>query len=168
MPLPEGGGDRNAAPLYTFLNSDVINHFLPKTPLRTSAMRSLGAHINIYAIETMMDELATTAGIDTVQFRLRHLNDKRAIEVIRRAAQQFGWARRQKRAEHGFGFAFAQYKNLMAYVAIAIEIAVDRSTGAVNIVRVVAVVDCGQGVNPDGIRNQIEGGILQSSSWTLY
>jgi CO/xanthine dehydrogenase Mo-binding subunit len=170
MPMPEGGGDRNAAPLYAFAHSKVINHFLPVTPLRTSAMRSLGAHINLFAIEGMMDELAAVARADPVEFRLRHLEEPRAREVIRAAASKFGWDRRerQRRRDHGFGFAFGQYKNLMAYVALAVEIRVERSTGAVQIVRVAAAVDCGQGVNPDGIRNQIEGGILQSASWTLY
>lgn len=170
MPMPEGGGDRNAVPLYAFANSKVINHFLPVTPLRTSAMRSLGAHINLFAIEGMMDELAAAARADPVEFRLRHLEDPRARDVIRAAASKFGWERRerQRRRDHGFGFAFGQYKNLMAYVALAVEIRVERSTGAVHIVRVAAAVDCGQGVNPDGIRNQIEGGILQSASWTLY
>ncbi|MYN41725.1 molybdopterin-dependent oxidoreductase [Duganella sp. FT109W] len=168
MPMPEGGGDRNAIPLYTLPQAKIINHFLPVTPLRSSAMRSLGAHINIFAIEGMMDELATAAHADPVEFRLRHLDDPRARDVIERAAKQFGWNQRQRRRDHGFGFAFGQYKNIMAYVALAVEIRVERSTGAVHIVRVTAAVDCGQGVNPDGIRNQIEGGILQSSSWTLY
>lgn len=172
MPMPEGGGDRNAAPLYAFANSKVINHFLPVTPLRTSAMRSLGAHINLFAIEGMMDELAAAARTDPVEFRLRHLEDPRARDVIGAAASKFGWGwdkqQRQRRRDHGFGFAFGQYKNLMAYVALAVEIRVERSTGAIQIVRVAAAVDCGQGVNPDGIRNQIEGGILQSASWTLY
>jgi nicotinate dehydrogenase subunit B len=168
MPMPEGGGDRNAIPLYVLPTSKVVNHFLPVTPLRTSAMRSLGAHINLYAIESMMDELAAAARVDPVEFRLRHLDDTRAQEVIRRAASQFGWAQRRRRPDHGYGFAFGQYKNIMAYVALAVELRLDRSTGALHIVRVTAAVDCGQGVNPDGIRNQIEGGILQSSSWTLY
>jgi len=168
MPMPEGGGDRNAIPLYVLPNARVVNHFLPVTPLRTSAMRSLGAHINLYAIESMMDELATAAKADPVEFRLRHLDDTRAQDVIRRAARQFGWQQRRRQPDHGFGFAFGQYKNIMAYVAIAVELRLDRSTGAIHIVRVTAAVDCGQGVNPDGIRNQIEGGILQSSSWTLY
>ncbi|MRW92910.1 molybdopterin-dependent oxidoreductase [Duganella sp. FT80W] len=168
MPMPEGGGDRNAIPLYTLPTSKVVNHFLPVTPLRTSAMRSLGAHINLFAIEGMMDELAAAAKTDPVEFRLRHMDDPRAREVMARAAKEFGWNKRKKMRDHGFGFAFGQYKNIMAYVALAVEVRVERRTGAVSILRVTAVVDCGQGVNPDGIRNQIEGGILQSSSWTLY
>jgi CO/xanthine dehydrogenase Mo-binding subunit len=168
MPMPEGGGDRNAIPLYTLPGAKITNHFLPVTPLRTSAMRSLGAHINLFAIESMMDGLAAAARTDPVEFRLRHLEDPRAREVVQRAAAGFGWSKRKKRRGHGFGFAFGQYKNSMAYVALAVELHVERSTGAVAIVRVAAAVDCGHGVNPDGIRNQIEGGILQSASWTLY
>ena len=168
MPMPEGGGDRNAIPLYVLPKSRVVNHFLPVTPLRTSAMRSLGAHVNLFAIESMMDELAIAARIDPVQFRLRHLDSERARAVIQSAASRFGWDKRKARRDHGFGFAFGQYKNIMGYVAIAVEIRLDRSNGDVRIVRVVAAVDCGQMVNPDGIRNQIEGGILQSASWTLY
>ena len=88
--------------------------------------------------------------------------------MIQSAAARFGWDKRKAKPDHGFGFAFGQYKNIMGYVAIAVEIRLDRSTGDVRIARVVAAVDCGQMVNPDGIRNQIEGGILQSASWTLY
>jgi len=168
MLQPEGGGDRNALPLYVIPNAHITNHFLPRTTLRTSAMRSLGAHINILSIESTMDELSSMAAADPVEFRLRHLTDSRAQDVIRAAAQQFGWEHRNKQRNRGFGFAFGQYKNLMAYVAIALELEVQPDTGKVNILRVVAAVDCGQIVNPDGVINQIEGGILQSASWTLY
>lgn len=168
MLQPEGGGDRNALPLYEIPNASITNHFLPHTPLRTSAMRSLGAHINIFSIESTMDELSALAAMDPVEFRLRHLTDARAQDVIRAAATQFDWEHRTKRRNRGTGFAFGQYKNLMAYVAIALELEVQPDTGRVNILRVVAAVDCGQIVNPDGVKNQIEGGILQSASWTLY
>ena len=168
MLQPEGGGDRNALPLYAIPNARITNHFLPRTPLRTSAMRSLGAHINILTIESTMDELADLAKIDPVEFRLRHLDDHRAQDVIRAAAKAFGWVHQTKKPNRGYGFGFGQYKNLMAYVAIALELEVERDTGKVNILRVAASVDCGQIVNPDGVRNQIEGGILQSASWTLY
>jgi CO/xanthine dehydrogenase Mo-binding subunit len=168
MLQPEGGGDRNALPLYAIPNARVTNHFLPRTPLRTSAMRSLGAHINIFSIESTMDELAAMAATDPVEFRLRHLTDTRAQDVIRATARQFDWPHRERKRNRGSGFSFGQYKNLMAYVAIAVELEVQPDTGKVNILRVVAAVDCGQIVNPDGVKNQIEGGILQSTSWTLY
>ncbi|PCE33452.1 xanthine dehydrogenase family protein molybdopterin-binding subunit [Burkholderia ubonensis] len=168
MPQPEGGGDRNAIPLYTLPNLHVVNHFSPTMPLQTSAMRSLGAHTNVLAIESVMDELAQAADIDPVEFRLRHMEDPRARDVIRLAAQQFGWPRPPRARNRGVGFAFGKYKNLMAYVAIAVEVSVVPETGHVTLERAVAAVDAGQIVNPDGIRNQIEGGIVQSASWTLY
>ena len=170
IPMPEGGGDRNSIPLYRFPNLHVQHHFLPKMPIRVSAMRSLGAYHNIFAIESCMDELAIAAKIDPVEFRLRHLDDQRGREVIRLVTQRFGWEPNATahKPGHGVGFAFAQYKNLMAYFAIAIEISVERDTGQVQIERVVAALDCGQIVNPNAVRNQIEGGILQSASWTLF
>lgn len=168
MVQPEGGGDRNAIPLYRLPVSHIVNNFSPTMPLRTSAMRSLGAHLNVFSIETFMDELAQAAGVDPVAFRLRHLDDSRAQDVIRLAADKFGWPRRTRKPGYGVGFAFAKYKNLMGYVAIALEVSVERDTGRVRLERAEAAVDCGQIVNPDGVRNQIEGGILQSASWTLY
>jgi nicotinate dehydrogenase subunit B len=169
IPMPEGGGDRNSIPLYTLPNARVLHHFLPDMPIRVSAMRSLGAYMNIFTIESFMDELAQAAGADPVEFRLRHLQDPRGRDVITRAAKEFGWqAGRAATPGRGVGFAFAQYKNLMAFLAIAMEVTVERETGKVTIERVVAACDCGTIVNPDGVRNQVEGGILQSVSWTLY
>ena len=169
LPLPEGGGDRNAIPLYVFPNAEVMHHFLPDMPLRVSAMRSLGAYMNVFTIESFMDELAFAAKTDPVEFRLKHLEDSRAREVIKLAAERFGWDKRGKPENGlGYGFAFARYKNLAAYCAIAIEIETERETGRIRVKRAVSAVDSGQVVNPDGVRNQIEGAILQSSSWTLY
>ena len=167
LPQPEGGGDRNAIPLYALPSARVVHHFLPDMPLRVSALRSLGAYMNVFAIECFVDELAREARADPVEFRLRHLGDARARDVIRAAAERFGWAAWQTQAGHGRGFAFARYKNLAAYCAIALELEVDRDTGDVRIDRAVAAVDSGEAVNPDGIANQIEGGIVQSASWTL-
>jgi len=169
LPLPEGGGDRNAIPIYSFPNAHVVHHFLPDMPLRISAMRSLGAYHNVFSIESFMDELASLAGADPVEFRLKHLDDPRGREVIEKAAQGFGWRRDQKAPpDRGYGFAFARYKNLAAYCAIASEVEVNRETGRPRLVRAVAAVDSGQVVNPDGLTNQIEGAIVQSMSWTLY
>jgi nicotinate dehydrogenase subunit B len=169
LPLPEGGGDRNAIPIYKFPNAHVVHHFIPDMPLRISAMRSLGAYHNVFSIESFMDELAALAGADPVEFRLKHLDDQRGREVIEKAAQGFGWRKNQKApADRGYGFAFARYKNLAAYCAIASEVEVNRETGRPRLVRAVAAVDSGQVVNPDGLTNQIEGAIVQSMSWTLY
>jgi CO/xanthine dehydrogenase Mo-binding subunit len=168
IPMPEGGGDRNSIPLYTLPSARVVYHFIPEMPLRVSAMRALGGYMNVFSIESFMDELALAAAADPVDFRLRHLDDPRAREVVTRAAQAFGWGKGKPAAGHGYGFAFARYKNLAAYCAVAAEVAVEHETGRTRLGRVVAAVDAGQVVNPDGLINQVEGAILQSASWTLY
>ena len=168
IPQPAGGGDRNAIPLYKFANARVVHHLVTEMPLRVSALRALGAYLNVFAIESFMDELAAAARADPVEFRLRHLEDPRARDAVRMAAERFGWASYRRQRGRGRGFAFARYKNLAAYTAIACEAEVDRDSGNVRVVRAIAVNDSGEIVNPDGIRNQIEGGIVQSISWTLY
>ncbi len=169
IPQPAGGGDRNAIPLYNFPNARVTHHFIPEMPLRVSALRSLGAYMNVFSIESFMDELAQLASTDPVEFRMRHLVDMRAKEVVQAAAEKFGWLTwRKEREGQGKGFAFAKYKNIAAYCAIALDLEVERDTGRVRLGRAVAVDDSGQAVNPDGIRNQIEGAIVQSASWTLF
>jgi CO/xanthine dehydrogenase Mo-binding subunit len=145
----------------------VVHHFLPDMPVRVSALRGLGAYLNVFSIESFMDELAAMAKKDPVAFRLEHLEDPRAIAVVRLAAEKFGWDGKVQ-AGVGRGFAFAKYKNLASYCAVAVELTADRERGRFRLSRVVAAVDAGQVVNPDGLRNQVEGGILQSSSWTLY
>jgi nicotinate dehydrogenase subunit B len=169
IPLPDGGGDRNAIPIYKFPNAKVVHHFIPEMPLRVSALRALGAYHNVFSIESFMDELAIAAGSDPVEFRLRHLDDPRGREVVEKAAQAFGWQKGKKAApDRGYGFAFARYKNYAAYCAVACEVEVNRQSGRPRLVRAAAAVDSGQVVNPDGLINQIEGAILQSMSWTLY
>ncbi|GGF49794.1 aldehyde dehydrogenase [Aliidongia dinghuensis] len=167
IPMPEGDGDRNSNPLYALPNMHVLYHFLKDMPLRVSALRSLGAHLNVFSIECMLDELAKAGGIDPLAFRLAHMADERARTVIETATGKFGWAERPKgNGRVGCGMGFARYKNIGAYCAVAMEIELDRETGEIAVRRAVAAVDAGQPVNPDGIRNQIEGGIIQSISWT--
>ena len=168
IPMPEGGGDRNSIPLYRMPSARVISHFLPTMPLRVSALRSLGAYMNVFSIESFMDELAAAAGADPVDFRLKHLDDARARDVVALAAERFGWLSFQRGPGRGRGFGFARYKNLAAYCAVAAEVEVEHETGRTRLVRAVAAVDGGQVVNPDGLVNQVEGAILQSASWTLY
>jgi CO/xanthine dehydrogenase Mo-binding subunit len=168
IPQPEGGGDRNAIPLYALPTLKVTSHFIPAMPLRVSALRGLGAHMNVFAIESFMDELAATAGRDPVAFRLAHLNDPRARAVIERAATRFGWRDYPMRAGRGRGLGFARYKNLGAYCAVAMDVELIAETGRLIVHRAVAAVDSGEAVNPDGIRNQVEGGIVQSLSWTAH
>lgn len=165
---PAGNGDRNANPLYAIPNRKVSWHFLPDMPLRVSALRALGAYANVFAIESTVDELALKANADPVAFRLAHLDDPRARAVIQLAAERFGWTKADLSPGRGKGFGFARYKNLAAYLAVAVDVEIDRETGRTRIVRAVAAIDSGQAVNPDGIRNQTEGGILQALSWTLY
>ncbi|HWF00177.1 MAG TPA: molybdopterin cofactor-binding domain-containing protein [Caulobacteraceae bacterium] len=172
IPMPEGGGDRNANPLYALPDAQGTYHFVADAPVRVSALRSLGAHLNVFAIESFMDELASAAGQDPVAFRLAHLKDARASDVIAHAADRFGWAARPRgaaggEAGAGCGFAFARYKNLGAYCAVAMQVEVEPVSGRVTVRRALAAVDSGAAVNPDGIANQIEGAIVQSLSWTL-
>jgi nicotinate dehydrogenase subunit B len=168
LPLPAGGGNRNAIPIYAFPNPRVVHHFVPGMPLRVSALRALGAYHNVFAIESFMDELALAAKVDPIEMRLRHLNDPRAVDVITAAAERFGWAKFKQQRGRGRGFGFARYKNYASYCAVAIEVEVDRESGVIRPVRAVAAIDSGEAVNPDGIRNQTEGGIIQSLSWSLY
>ena len=160
-----GGGDRNAIPLYEFGSQEVIYHFKKAAPLRTSALRSLGAYANVFAIESFIDELAALRGLDPVALRIAHLEDERARAVIEAVARLAGWAPAVPADEgRGQGIGFARYKNKGSYCAIVVEIEVRE---AIRVERVFAAVDAGLVVNPDGVRNQIEGGIVQSISWTL-
>lgn len=164
-PLPGGGSHRNAVPLYDFPNQKVTNHLIRQSPLRTSALRALGGHANAFAIECFIDELAEAAGADPVEFRLRHLKDARAKAVIEKVAAMAKWKPNEKGdGERGRGIAFARYKNLAAYIAVIAEVHVAED---VRVTRMWGAVDVGQAINPDGVINQIEGGMIQSASWTL-
>jgi len=164
MPLPAGAADRNAIPLYDFPNQRVVNHYVRDMPVRTSALRSLGAYANVFAIESFMDELAHAVNADPVAFRLRHLRDPRARAVLERVAARAGWSEWPRQEARGHGVGFAKYKNLGAYCAVVAEVEVSHE---VRVHRLTLAVDVGLVVNPDGVRNQIEGGAIQSTSWTL-
>jgi nicotinate dehydrogenase subunit B len=167
-PQPAGGGDRNAIPLYDFPSQRVIHHFVQDMPIRVSALRTLGAYANVFALESFMDELAAAAGADPVAFRLAHMKDPRARAVIEAVAKKAVWKEGEKGdGTRGRGIGFSKYKNLACYVAVVAEVEVDRSSGAVRVPRTWAAVDSGLIINPDGLINQIEGGIVQSVSWTL-
>jgi CO/xanthine dehydrogenase Mo-binding subunit len=167
IPMPEGGGDRNAVPIYQLPSGRIVSHFIARSPVRVSALRSLGGYMNVFSVESLMDELSRAGGVDPVAFRLSHLADPRAIDVVNLCATKFGWTGRPRGdGRVGCGFAFARYKNLASYCAVAMEVAVEHETGAIAVRRVVSAVDSGEAVNPNGIRNQIEGAIVQSLSWT--
>src|SRR5437899_169280 len=164
MPLPAGAADRNAIPIYDFPNQRVVNHYVRAMPVRTSALRSLGAYANVFAIESFMDELAQAAGIDPIAFRLRHLKDPRGRAVMEAAARRAEWSRWKSTEGRGHGIGFARYKNMGAYCAAVAEVEVGRD---VRVDRLILAVDVGLVINPDGVINQIEGGAIQSTSWTL-
>jgi nicotinate dehydrogenase subunit B len=166
VPQPTGGADRNSLPLYDFPAQEIAYNFIADMPLRVSALRSLGAYANVFAIESFMDELASASGIDPIEFRLHHLNDPRAREVIQAAAKAARWTLREKGdGVRGRGLGFARYKNLSAYCAVIAQV---EAGEALRVKRVFAAVDAGQVINPDGLANQIEGGIVQALSWTLH
>jgi nicotinate dehydrogenase subunit B len=164
-PLANGGGaERNAVPLYDLPAWTITCHRLLTMPIRTSALRTLGAFANVFAIESMMDELAAERGEDPLAFRLRHLKDRRARAVLEAAAARAGWGAWGKREAAGHGIGFARYKNFGAYCAVVAEI---EASAEIRVRRLVAAVDVGEVINPDGIINQIEGGAIQATSWTL-
>jgi len=164
-PLPTGGATRNSIPLYDFPRQEVAYNFIAEMPLRVSALRTLGAYMNIFVIESFMDELAAAAHADPVEFRLRHLSDPRARAVVEAATKAADASARQDGpGVRGRGIGFGRYKNASAYCAVVADIEVAEK---VRVRRVFAAVDAGEVVNPDGLRNQIEGGVVQAISWTL-
>jgi CO/xanthine dehydrogenase Mo-binding subunit len=158
-----GGGDRNSIPLYDFPSWKIESHRLLTMPVRTSALRTLGAQGNVFAIESFLDELATERGEDPITFRLRHLRDERAKDVIRAAARRANW-KPAKKPGAGHGAGFARYKNTGAYCAAVAEIEGDED---IRVKRLTLAVDVGEAINPDGVTNQIEGGAIQATSWVL-
>ena len=167
IPQPNGGADRNGIPLYDFDNLNVTKHLVTDIPMRVSALRGLGAYANIFAIESFMDELAHAVDEDPLAFRLKHLSDERGIAVLEKLAELSGWNDRPADSNEGWGLAFAQFKNRSSYVGIVMRLQVDDEGGAISLKKATAVCDAGLVINPDGVIAQIEGGIIQSASWTL-
>ncbi len=163
------GIHRNADPIYAFPERRIVKHLVTDQRVRTSSTRGLGAFGNVFAIESFMDEVAAHAGIDPVDFRLNHLEDERACAVIERAnaladafvpSQQAGW-------RTGRGMAFARYKNKQTYAAVVYFVAVDEQTFEVRLDHAVIAADAGLVIDRDGLANQLEGGLIQASSWTM-
>jgi CO/xanthine dehydrogenase Mo-binding subunit len=164
-PLVAGGGaERNALPCYDFPVWQAHSHRLLSMPLRTSALRALGAHANVFAVESFMDELAEAAGRDPLEYRLAHCSDPRARAVLADAARRAGWPGAGLAEDRGLGIGFARYKNTSAWCAVVAEI---EAGVEVMVRRLTISVDVGTVINPDGVRNQIEGGAIQACSWTL-
>lgn len=159
---------RNADPLYDFPSRRVVMHVIDGHPVRVSALRATGAHPNVFALECFIDEVAIAAGRDPLEFRLAHLSDERARSVLTVAADAIGWATEDQRGlGSGVGLAFARYKNVGCYAAVAVEVAVDDRMALIRVPRIVIAADAGQVVDPAGLRGQLEGGSLQALSWTL-
>ncbi len=160
-----GGSYRNAMPLYDTLRQVTLYNY--KGPLRTSALRSLGAYANIFALESFMDELAHKAGKDPAEFRLQYLKDERAGAVIKMVMEKTNWKERIRKKGVGLGIAFAQYKNDASYCAVVAEITIDKAAKQYRLVKLTGVIEAGQTINIDGIKNQTAGGMIQSASWTM-
>ncbi len=158
-----GGADRNSVPLYDFPSWKVESHRLLTMPVRTSALRTLGGQGNAFAIESFLDEIAAERGEDPVAFRLRHLKDERAKDVIRAAAKLANWKPAAKPGI-GYGVGYSRYKNTGAYCAAVAEIEGDAD---IRVRRLWLATDVGEAINPDGVINQIEGGAIQATSWVL-
>jgi len=180
IPQPMGRSSamiqQNVDPPYQIPNMRAVIHWLRDTPLRPSNLRAPGKVANIFAIESFTDEVAAFVGADPVELRLRYLKDPRGIEVIRRAAARMGWSPRPSpqaanpaaRVLTGRGFAYVHYKHNENYVAMGLEVEVERQSGRIRVTRIVCAHDCGLMVNPDCVQNQLEGCILQSLSRTVF
>lgn len=162
--LPRGGADRNAVPYYAIESVRLSKRFIADTPTRVSALRALGAYANTFAVDSHVDEMAAAHAVDPFDYRLMHLEDPRARAVLERLRERCGelWGTNAR-----FGVGFGRYKNSAAYCAVAATVDVDDERKAIRADRAIAVVDAGLIVNPDGVENQIEGGLIQSASWTL-
>jgi len=166
MPLASGGGaERNAVPGYALAAWQVSRHHVVAPALRSSALRSLGAYANVFAIESFVDEIARATGVDPLDWRRRHLrHDARARSVLELAAQRAGWATRARAEGIGHGIGCARYKGSGAWCAAVAEV----ETGAtLRVRRLWLAADVGLAVNPDGVVAQIEGGAIQATSWAL-
>jgi CO/xanthine dehydrogenase Mo-binding subunit len=171
------GAERNALTNYEFPVQRVTVHYVPDPYLRVSSFRSLGGSKNTFANESFIDELAAAAGVDPIEYRLRYLSDPRERAVLLAVAEKAGWESRPSprsapltgasELAEGRGVAFTRYENDQAIVACIADVQVEKSTGVVRVKRLVAAHDCGLIVNPDGVKNQIEGNMLQSLSRAL-
>ncbi|MPZ61499.1 MAG: molybdopterin-dependent oxidoreductase [Propionibacteriales bacterium] len=166
-PGPAESGARNATPLYAFPSMDVVADHV-HGPLRTGTLRSLGAYVNTFAAESFIEEVAEKAEADPLEFRLAHLTDERARRALRAAADAAGYTPHVGPSGRGLGLAVARYKSIKAYVAEAIQVSVDTQTAEITVERLVIACDAGAIVDPDGAKNQLEGGAIQGLSRALH
>jgi nicotinate dehydrogenase subunit B len=174
MSMGPGGIINDTAIPYTVPNVRTVVHRLETTPLKPAWIRAPGRMQNTFANESFLDELAEAAGVDPFEFRRRHLEDSRGIELLERLAQLAKWERSAaKRPDRsapiatGRGLAYVKYELVRTYVGVVADVDVERATGEIRVKRFFVAQDCGQIINPDGVRNQIEGNIVQTVSRTL-
>lgn len=174
MNIGPGGIINDTAIPYTVPNVRTVAHRLETTPLKPAWIRTPGRMQNTFANESFLDELAAAAGADPLEFRLRHLKDARGVELLDRLAVLAKWEKSTaKHGDHrapiatGRGMAYVKYELVRTYVGAVADVEVDRATGEIRVTRFFVVQDCGQIINPDGVRNQIEGNIVQTVSRTL-
>lgn len=166
---------QNSAAPYALPNIKVTTKHIDQSIFRASHLRSPGRIENSFANESFMDELAAAAKADPAEFRLKHLSDPRAVDVIKAVLKASNWQTRpgpnpasaQGNVAKGRGISYVRYNNAITYVATVAEVEVNRTTGQITVTRVFVAHDCGQIVNPDGVTNQIEGGVIQTVSRTL-
>ncbi len=166
---------QNAGAPYAVPNISVKTKHIEKAFFRSAHLRSPGRIENTFANESFMDELAVEAKVDPAEFRLKHIKDPRAVAVIKAAMNRANWQPRLAGANNstqadiakGRGISYVRYNNTTTYVAAVAEVEVNRKTGDVKVTRVCVGHDCGQIINPDGLANQIEGGVIQTVSRTL-
>jgi len=174
----QGAGllNQNGDPAYPAANLRVTTHWIKDSPIRVSNLRAPGKIANTFAVESFIDEIAHAAGVDPVQYRLSRMTDPRAVAVLRRAAEMADWQPRpspnptasQGTLLVGRGVAYVRYKQAENYVALTADVAVDKNTGRITVRRITCAHDCGLVINPDALRNQIEGCIIQTASRAIY
>jgi len=174
--IAPGNVFQNSAIAYKFANVKTVCHRLESTPFRPSWIRTPGRMQNTYANECFIDELAAAAGVDPIAFRRRYLDpdDKRGLEVIERLVRLAKWESRPSPQKpisgnrvRGRGMSYVKYELARTYIGAVAEVEVDRASGDIRVAKIFVTHDCGQIVNPDGLRNQIDGNILQTVSRTL-
>lgn len=164
-PLMTGGGTaRNGRPLYDIETITGSIHRLDVMPIRASALRSLGAHLNVFALESHIDDIAHQLGVDPLAYRLSQLSDPRGIAVLEKVAAMSDWGNRPSGESVGRGLGFARYKNSGAWCGVVADITAEET---IRVDRLWIAVDVGAVISRDGVLNQIEGGAIQSVSWTL-
>ncbi len=160
------GSYRNGIPEYS-IPAKQLHLYNYSGPLRVSSLRGLGAYGNTFAMESFLDELIHKAGKDPIDFRIKNLEDPRAKAVLEKLGEKTEWKSRQKTANNGFGIAYSRYKNSTSYFAVLAEVEINKAAKSYRLKKLTGVIDSGLVINPDGLINQTEGGMIQAASWSM-